>query len=521
MNNSLRKFTAGVTALMVMATMTSVAAFAEGETIPGASDTLPAGSSDTTLVPGVSEVPVTPAPADNALTALSESTPTEQSTGAFMIDSESYDTLQQAVNAANNGDLITMTGDVTSGGVGIFTKGGTENTKNIIIDFGGFTYTVGDPAVGSPGTESQGFHFEKGCTITMRNGTIEVASDASNVQFLIQNYCDLTLENLDVDITGGSNCYLAASNNNGSFTIMGDSNIYTDPGETAIDIMSWPSNGYTTGVTATINTTGKIEGKIAYGDDGETSPEGAAEKVKLNIQQGIIDGEIEFYGQISNDNQEEKNQASVNITGGQFTDDSWVNDNYTENATVAAELKSGDTTVGYYYGGTGGEIDTTKLGADSVEITKGANITVAGEDVTVTNKTGNAIQVNGSQVAAGASTVVNREPTPSSDRDSGGSGESELTRQRREEVNRLWKSTRNALRDAAAGDVITAEADEADNVPTYVLLPLYGRDVTLVVNHDGDSYTLTDDSIGTISANQVYFTFEAVAEFDAGEEAAE
>ena len=88
MNNSLRKFTAGVTALMVMATMTSVAAFAEGETIPGASDTLPAGSSDTTLVPGASETPVTPAPADNALTALSESTPAEQSTGAFMIDSD-------------------------------------------------------------------------------------------------------------------------------------------------------------------------------------------------------------------------------------------------------------------------------------------------------------------------------------------------------------------------------------------------------------------------------------------------
>lgn len=92
--------------------------------------------------------------------------------------------------------------------------------KNFIIDFNNHTYTcVSDPA-GSTGTKNQVLQLLKGSTITMKNGTVNVAESAKDqFRFIIQNYCDLTLNNMKIDGTNlnitGKNSTYAISNNYG------------------------------------------------------------------------------------------------------------------------------------------------------------------------------------------------------------------------------------------------------------------------------------------------------------------
>lgn len=52
-------------------------------------------------------------------------------------------------------------------GIGLFNSKGAVGV-NFTVDFGGHTYTCTDPAVGSAGTETQGFHLEKGNTVTLK-----------------------------------------------------------------------------------------------------------------------------------------------------------------------------------------------------------------------------------------------------------------------------------------------------------------------------------------------------------------
>ena len=162
----------------------------------------------------------------------------------FAIGSQTYATLGDAVEAASEMEgtvTIQMLDNASGGGVVV------EEGKNIIFDFGGYTYTVGAPTVGSSGTETNGFQLKKGSKITMRNGTV-MASDYLDLRILIQNYSDLILENMTLDARTATRCDYAASNNFGSLTVTGDSNIYAQPGQKAFDVYYWPDNGYADGV---------------------------------------------------------------------------------------------------------------------------------------------------------------------------------------------------------------------------------------------------------------------------------
>ena len=96
-------------------------------------------------------------------------------------DSEYYATLAEAVQAVvsskSKTGTVTLLKDAAGGGIGLFNAKDAVNV-NLTIDFGGFTYTCDDPAVGSVGTESQGFHLEKDNTVTLKNGTIKVSPDS-------------------------------------------------------------------------------------------------------------------------------------------------------------------------------------------------------------------------------------------------------------------------------------------------------------------------------------------------------
>ena len=160
-------------------------------------------------------------------------------------DSKYYATLAEAVQAVvsskSKTGTVTLLKDAAGGGIGLFKEKDAINV-NLTIDFGGFTYTCKDPAVGSVGTESQGFHLEKGNTVTLKNGTIKVSPDSKNTIMLIQNYCDLTLENLN--LYGSDATQYMISSNYGDTVLKNVNMDGTNKKIVAIDLMHWLNDSY-------------------------------------------------------------------------------------------------------------------------------------------------------------------------------------------------------------------------------------------------------------------------------------
>lgn len=212
---------------------------------------------------------------------------------ATINDNAYYYDFAEAVENATNGDTVTLLSNAEGDGVAIM----AAEAKDITIDLGGYTYTVSGGAVGSTNYETQGFHLEKGSKITIKNGTITSTAD-SGVLMLVQNYCDLTLENATLDGSNlpGTNRYVL-SNNCGDTVLTGNTNIIAKEGDFAFDCYYWPSNGYTEGVTVTLGTdfTGKITGKIEMTHDNSVTDEEAAAKQSISISGGTFTTDVSAY----------------------------------------------------------------------------------------------------------------------------------------------------------------------------------------------------------------------------------
>ena len=217
---------------------------------------------------------------------------------AAEVNGKYYATLSKAVEAVVTSESKTGTvkllRDATGGGIGLFNgKGATD--VNLTIDFGGFTYTCADPAVGSAGTESQGFHLEKGNTVTLKNGTIRVAEDSTKTIMLIQNYCDLTLENLD--LYGSDATQYIISSNYGDMVLNHVSINGTHSQLVAVDLMHWLGTNYADKAPTMVirNDTGDaIVGKMdvyCYGSGADS----CAEKPQLNIYGGYFTSDPSAY----------------------------------------------------------------------------------------------------------------------------------------------------------------------------------------------------------------------------------
>ena len=185
----------------------------------------------------------------------------------FKIGDEEFETLKDAVDAAptdGTKTTIVMTEDVT-GGSGVIVQAG----KNLVIDFGGHRYETEAPMVGSSGTETQSFQLLKGSTVHIKNGTL-IPSTRSDSKMFIQNYCDLTVENITIDGSTNPNAgFYAISSNNGKVNIIGNTSIKVNPeiaSARAFDMCWAPLVGtdtpYAGGTQITVDTTGKIEGMI-------------------------------------------------------------------------------------------------------------------------------------------------------------------------------------------------------------------------------------------------------------------
>ena len=177
------------------------------------------------------------------------------------INNDYYSSLADAVAAVKDGETVTLLADAE--GTGIIVPSGS----NFTIDFGGHTYTVSKkPLAGSPGYESQAFQLLKNSTLTFKNGTIKfddsVANDAA---MIIQNYANLTLENMVLDGSNiGKNMVYAytLSNNSGNVNITGSTSIKASTKNAISYAFDVCKNRNYDAPTVTVNTTGTIDGQV-------------------------------------------------------------------------------------------------------------------------------------------------------------------------------------------------------------------------------------------------------------------
>ena len=193
---------------------------------------------------------------------------------------------------------------------------------NITIDLGGNKYTVNPPSVGSSGTETNGFQFLKGSFVKICNGSMELKSGVK-CAYLFQNYANLTLENVKVDISDNKPCEALIQSMHGIVNIIGNTSLIsgdtyewnsTDKGtQRTIKVMDWNNSAYGDGTQVTVNTTGTIDGSVYasyYNVDGQTDGTG---KSTLTIKNGHFTKDISRYVH--------KNSPDIVITGGYFTSD--------------------------------------------------------------------------------------------------------------------------------------------------------------------------------------------------------
>ncbi|MBR2278642.1 MAG: leucine-rich repeat protein [Eubacterium sp.] len=113
---------------------------------------------------------------------------------------------------------IKLLANTTSNGVII------DSGSNLTIDFNNKTLDINAKPVGSNGTESAAMQLLKDSDITFKNGTLTstytyASTDTEYIQRLIQNYSDLTLDNMTVGMKGNFMNQLMMSNCNGDVTI--------------------------------------------------------------------------------------------------------------------------------------------------------------------------------------------------------------------------------------------------------------------------------------------------------------
>lgn len=242
-----------------------------------------------------------------------------------MIGALTYSSLGEAIKAVQAGGIIHILKDVPdAAGITV------SSDKQFTVDFGGHTYTLKDPGAGSPGTETNGFQLLKNSDITFKNGTIRIAEGTTSISRIIQNYANLTLEDMHFyaeNQAGSLDCPL--SFNNGSITFKGDTDIIT-PNDNNIAFDVYKFEGYPS-VTVTFDEsyTGTINGRIVY-----DSPD--ADTHKLYIKGNGTFGSIECTSRSNN-----VAKDGIEVTSGNFAQP--VNEDYLADE-VKAKLESNSNT---------------------------------------------------------------------------------------------------------------------------------------------------------------------------------
>ena len=380
-----------------------------------------------------------------------------EQTNVATIDGVSYATLAEAIEHVGEGETIKILKDIPDA-VGISVPEG----KNFTIDFDGHTYTLVGPGAGSAGTETNAFQLLKDSTITFKNGTIRISEGANNVKRIIQNYANLTLENMQIyaqNQAGGEDYPL--SFNNGEITFKGNTSVYTsNPDSTiAFDVCkfsSYPS----TKVTFDEDYTGTIQGKIVYDSSNSDTH-------TLTINGNGHFGKIDY-----SPGSEDAAKEGIEISGGTFTEsvDDYVVD------YLNFELNSNGL---YSYYAT---LDDAKQAAGRL-------------GGTIINRTSNSVTI------VPPSPVSDDTDRPSGSHNTGSSSSSSSNsnvsyhrdpeQDKRDAVESMWKRAINKINSARDGSSLKIYTGIVDEIPDYVLDALRENNVTVTFyNQDGDEVTI-------------------------------
>ena len=328
--------------------------------------------------------------------AMAEETPVEApaETKVAQIGDVKYDTLQAAVNAAQDGDTITL---LKSGnGNGVSVPANKFINEGVTVNFNGYTYMVGGQLVGSAGTGTNAFQLNAGNKLTFKNGSIVGATEGSKPAddtpnwhgapaIVIQNYCDLTLDNMTV--TGGDETVYTMSNNCGNVVIK---DTVINPGMAkgygygpyAFDVYGgFQSYG---DVTVTVEGVSVINGNIEidHGTDNNNVN-------TLIVKAGTVNGNIK------------KTNGNLTITGGTFTSDvsAYVPDRYIYNSETKTVEPLGETNAVAKIGGT-----YYKTLADAVTAADTTTVTLlkdTTENVTIPTGKTITLDLNGKTLSGG------------------------------------------------------------------------------------------------------------------------
>lgn len=334
-----------------------------------------------------------------------------------------YTTAVDAVASVGDGEsaVVTLLDNYDGGGVKVEGTG-----KDITFDLAGYTWTIGTPLVGSAGTETNAFQLLKDNTVTFGNGVI--TSDEAKI--LIQNYCNLTLDGVDVSLTTPGTGMYAVSSNNGSTVVKGGSTITVNDGNYAMDSFTFgdydggnvfiedavingdleiANGGKMTVDGGTVNGNVKVY-NYDYGED-----ENVDEQSFFTVNSGLVNGNVATSekGQTSIAGGEVTGAVTVNIeNGAAATIAGGVFGSIGENVTIDAAEVATITDKG---------VAKTVVGLDNINqvletVSENAVVTVqrafegaaleAPAGVTVKNESGTVIKVNGEDLKSGSEVVV-------------------------------------------------------------------------------------------------------------------
>lgn len=315
---------------------------------------------------------------------------------AMIVGGECYTTLADAVAAAKDGDTITLLKNTNGNGIQVATE--KFATKGLTVNFNGHSYTVGGVLVGSSGTGTNAFQLLQGGKVTFKNGSIVGVAEGTKPAedtpdwhgapaIMIQNYCDLTLDNMIV--TGGDQTVYTMSNNCGNIVI---NNTTINAGK-AQGYGSGPfafnvyGGWYKDNVTVTVKGNSVINGDIELDRDTKNPSINTLILGDCTINGNILksDGTLNFAGNVTlNGNvnvTKNKDDAAnriivtgattLNLNGKIIT----PNDMGNNDTNFTALIVDADTTIN---AGVNGGIDTQKNGGYGINVRNGATLTING-----------------------------------------------------------------------------------------------------------------------------------------------
>lgn len=250
---------------------------------------------------------------------------------------------------------------------------------NIVIDLGQNKYTIEASTVGSSGTETNGFQFLKGSSVTIRNGSMELDSDV-RCAYLFQNYANLTLNNVSVDISDNKSCEAVLQTMHGKVDIIGNTSLISgdtyewndkDKGtQKAIKVMDWNTSDYGAGTQVTIDTTGTIDGSVYASYYTVENVFDGTEKSTLTIKNGHFTKDISRVAHA--------NSPDISISGGYFTSDpsEYCADDLTGVANTGSNSSAYPFTVG-----------KSKVGVETAVAAGVPSVDVSGDITGVTTET--------------------------------------------------------------------------------------------------------------------------------------